>query len=373
MGIYQREWAADFLQAAAEVTKKDREIGKRLKIVWRSLPTQKPGRDVKMTPVHGNVYMALVAHTSGLQDMDGDSIQSDASNIQVSTQCFWSVSQVEEVLAELEMVGFIHRRRRPNKSSLTTIFRTPGNFGGAKGPTMTDVESESSLESTDFQATSDGSAAATAPTRTGRKQAAAKDIRLEDIDIPALAAKIEQAAQERGLEYKPGKLQKMIDDAIHQIFFWEEGRAIHVWTSAESWVDWVGPMLPKGLVPMMRLEEPGLWVISRKPEDLASLLIKHATGKNIAFGAFSPAMRHRKDLHGALTYTLQPGALIYEKLKAADSPAGYLTKSMEGLFAEWDAEEGKAEANDSSADGLESSDDEDGDEDWDDVMDVDDL
>lgn len=130
MRVY-REWAADFLAAAATVKQQERKIVNRQKIVWRDLPTAKEGRTAKLSPIHGNVYQAFL-HNVTMQDMEADSVESDASNSQIAAYCYWSMSQVEEAIRDLEAVGLINRVRRMNRSSVTTVFRTAGNFGPVK-------------------------------------------------------------------------------------------------------------------------------------------------------------------------------------------------------------------------------------------------
>ena len=269
-------------------------------------------------------------------DLDADFLVSDATNAQIAETCFLASATVESAIQDLVSVGFIHRRQRRSRSSLTTIYRTPGNFGEAAG------SPSSKTKAPEFEAIEPQL------TKKAGDQAVTTN-KIDGVDVPALAAKIvaalDAAGIERPIEYDVAFFQKWIALRLEKVFFFpsdpegwteedEEGEFFDEMDS-DACASCIAPVLPK-ILTISRYDD--MWVIIRHPEDLARRLLKLIRGEEIAFGSFGPDIRHRLELAPHLETVVRPGSPIWKGIEKADNPAAYLNTAMRTILSEYDKE-----------------------------------
>ena len=130
---FQREWfegLCDIMsRVACNTTDNKGPDGKTRPRVRRSfsavsLPDQK-GRMIEMTPEHKLVFLCLLSH---IDDVEADS---SFTYVTVGTIAMWAGvgnTKAEGLVAQLRAVGIIARRKRAATSTVTTLYRTAGNW-----------------------------------------------------------------------------------------------------------------------------------------------------------------------------------------------------------------------------------------------------
>lgn len=351
MSMAYREWADAYRIAATDTNRKPHLFGKKAKaedtpdpadkkhvllrtqIKWRSLPGGR-GRSVQMSPAHGHVFMALVMH-SHMQDLDDDSILSTASANQLAETCFWSVSQVEAVLAELKQVGLIQTKRRFKKSNITRVFRTAGNYLDL------DADFEDVEDADEFEATQQKQAAAAMP-KADPNRLLAKE------ELLVLAEKIQAAID----PYSKGDTPE--EDAfttVQSLCDFLKGAQTLESASTMTFIRFrpseqeMVAKLVRGYLPSsihcIHKADFGVSLVP-EPKLLATRALTLLTGRHSEVRAFPPSIADRDDLSMVIWWALigpnTKQLQLVTKLTASETtnPAGYLVKSLPALCEQFD-------------------------------------